>query len=142
MEQINWGRVIGGGLLAGLTLNAGEAGLHGGVLGQAAAKAYQALGRQAPQDASYLTMLIVMTFVQGILAMWLYAAIRPRFGPGPKTAICAGLTVWFFSSVYAAVYLHSGFPGLLPANLVWLPVAWQLVEFPLAALAGAAVYKE
>jgi hypothetical protein len=142
MGQINLGRVIAAGLLAGLILNIGEAGLHGGLLGPLTADAYQSLGRTAPQGASYLLMLVGMTFVQGILAMWLYAAIRPRLGAGPKTAVCAGLAVWFFSSVYAAVYLHAGFPGILTANLVWLPVAWQLVEFPLAALAGAAVYRE
>jgi hypothetical protein len=29
-------------------------------------------------------------FLIGIFAIWLYAAIRPRHGPGPKTAVCAG----------------------------------------------------
>jgi len=50
--------------------------------------------------------------------------------------------VWFFSAVYAALYLHSGFAGIFPPGVVWTPVAWELVEFPLAALAGAAVYEE
>jgi hypothetical protein len=52
--------------------------------------------------------------------------------------VIAGLVVWFSSSVYAAAYLRSGFPEILPHNLVWVPVAWQLFEYPLAALAGAA----
>ena len=34
------------------------------------------------------------------VTVWLYAAIRPRFGPGPKTAICAGLIVWGLSYLY------------------------------------------
>jgi hypothetical protein len=30
--------------------------------------------------------------------MWLYAAIRPRYGPGPKTAAVAGFALWFIGS--------------------------------------------
>src|SRR5258708_35656297 len=118
MGRINLGRLIAAGLLAGLILNIGEAGLHAGVLGQAGVDAYKALGREAPHGASFLVMLLAMTFVQGILAMWLYAAIRPRLGPGPKTAVCAGLAGVFFCSGYAAVYLHAVLPGLLPAGFV------------------------
>ena len=44
--------------------------------------------------------------------------------------------------MYAALYLHAGFAGIFPAGLVWTPVAWELVEFPLAAVAGGAVYRE
>jgi hypothetical protein len=122
------GRVLGGGLLAGLLMNLGEAALHAGVL-----------GKPAPKD---LWMLIALTLAQGVAMVWLYAAIRPRFGPGPKTAICAGLAVWFFSAVHAAVYLYAGFEGMAPDNVVWLPVAWGFVQFPLAALAGAWLYRE
>jgi hypothetical protein len=43
---------------------------------------------------------------------------------------------------YAAGYLHAGFAGILPARVVWPPVAWELVEFPLATWAGAAIYKD
>jgi hypothetical protein len=142
MASIKWGRVVGGGLLAGLIMNVGEAVLHGALLARAGTEAYLALGRTVPADPVYLASLVVLTFAQGILAVWLYAAIRPRYGPGPAAALRAGLTVWFFSAVYAAVYLHSGLPGLLPAKVVWPPVAWDLFEFPLATLAGAAIYKE
>jgi hypothetical protein len=30
-------------------------------------------------------LYIVMDFVVGILTVWLYAAIRPRYGPGPSS---------------------------------------------------------
>jgi hypothetical protein len=30
----------------------------------------------------------------GILMVWLYVAIRPRYGAGPKTAALAGLAAW------------------------------------------------
>jgi hypothetical protein len=35
-------------------------------------------------------------FVVGIAAIWLYAAIRPRYGPGAATALRAGFAVWLF----------------------------------------------
>jgi hypothetical protein len=142
MENIKWGRVIAGGLLAGLVMNVGEAILHGALLAPAAAEAYLALGRTPPTDPAYLASLIVLTFAQGVVAVWLYAGIRPRYGPGPRAAIYGGLAVWFLSAVYAAAYLHSGFAGILPARVVWLPVGWELVEFPLATIAGAAIYRE
>lgn len=72
--------------------------------------------------------------------MYLYAALRPRFGAGPKTAVCAGLLVWFF----AYVYVNVGFmgTGLFPTSLLATAMAWGLVEIPLATVAGAALYRE
>jgi len=74
--------------------------------------------------------------------VWLYLVVRPHFGSRPKTAVCVGLVSWLLSSLYAAVYSHSGFPGILPLDVVWPPVAWQLFEYPLAIVGGAAIYGE
>ena len=142
MGRINWTRVVLGGLLAGLVMNASEAALHGGALGADAATLFKSYGISDSPDPVYLVSLILMTFVLGIAAVWLYAAIRPRFGPGPRTAICAGLAVWVFAHVWSGVYLGCGFTGLITPKLAWLPVAWGLVEAPLGTLAGAWLYKE
>jgi hypothetical protein len=88
-----------------------------------------------------LTWLVLITFALGLLAVRTYAAIRPRFGAGPKTAIRAGLAVWAMSFLYAGVYLYAGIV-IYPAKLTWLPVVWGLVEIPLATLAGAWLCKE
>jgi hypothetical protein len=144
MGKINMGRVILGGLVAGLVMNASEAFLHAGVLGEDGAKLvedWKRLGLELDIRPSLLFWLIGITFVLGILAVWTYAAIRPRFGPGPKTALCAGLAVWAMSYLYAAVYIDAGIV-VWPPKLTWLPVAWGLVEIPLATLLGAWVYKE
>ena len=84
---------------------------------------------------------MTITFALGVLAVWSYAAMRPRFGPGPQTAVLAGLAVWAMSYLYAGVYVHAGVV-ILPAKLTWLPVVWSLVEVPVATLAGAWLYKE
>ena len=43
---------------------------------------------------SDIGIFVAMTFVLGILLVWLYAAIRSRYGPGPKAAVVAGLFGW------------------------------------------------
>jgi hypothetical protein len=72
--------------------------------------------------------------------VWLYAAIRPRYGAGPKTAMLAGFVVWalaYASSNAAMVFLH-----LFPLGLMLAATAVGLVETVVAGLAGAALYKE
>ena len=140
--EIRRGRLLIAGLVAGLIMNIGEAALHAGILGEATTAAYAVLNRTVVPDAKNLVLLIVLTFGQGVLMAWLYAVIRVRFGSRFTAAACVGLVAWFLSSVYAAVYLHAGLPGIFPHNIVWLPVAWQMLEYPLATLAAAATYGE
>src|SRR5262245_53956131 len=142
MGQMNLKRVIGGGLAAGFVMNASEAALHGGVLGADATAQLKKFGLSETPAAWQLPALILMTFVLGIASVWLYAAIRPRFGPGAKTALVAGLAVWVIAHLWSGVYLGAGMTGLISARLAWLPVAWGLVEAPLGTLVGAWIYKE
>ena len=142
MGKINWGRVMLGGLLAGLVMNISEAALHGGMLGKEAADLFQSLGVADSAQAWQMISLIAATFVIGIAAVWLYAAIRPRYGAGPKTAVCAGLAVWVLTHLWSGVYLGAGFAGVITPKLAWLPVVWGFFEAPIGTLAGAWLYKE
>ncbi|MGC9972668.1 MAG: hypothetical protein ABSE56_18965 [Bryobacteraceae bacterium] len=90
-EQVRLGRLVIAGLVAGLVMNVGEAALHGGILAEATKSAYAALHRSASADPTHLASLIVLTFAQGMLVMWLYAVVRPHFGPEPKTAVRVGV---------------------------------------------------
>jgi len=139
---MNASRVMLGGLLAGLVMNVGEAALHGGVLAEPTATAMAALGRNEASSAAGLTALIGITFIEGVLGVWLYAMLSQQGIARVPAAVAAGLTVWVLSAVYAAVYLGAGFPNLLPPSVVWLPVVWDLIEFPLAIFIGALVYRE
>ena len=144
MGQINMGRVLLGGLVAGLIMNVSEFVLHAIVLradGERLMEELKRAGYAIAPDPNLLMILVAITFALGILAVWTYAAMRPRFGPGPKTAICASLAVWAMSYFYAGAYVHAGFV-IFPVKIVWLPVAWSLVEVPVATLAGAWLYKE
>jgi len=68
-----------------------------------------------------------------------YAAIRPGFGAGPKTAIVAGLMMGFTASLMAAYFVGMGFFTWE----VWAPAsALSTLNICLAALAGCALYNE
>ena len=142
MTSINWGRVLLGGLLAGLVMNVSEAALHGGMLGAESLDLFRSHDISTTPQPLHMISLIGMTFVLGIASVWLYAAIRPRFGPGAGTAVCAGLAVWVIAHLWSGIYLWAGFAGLIPSKLALLPVAWGLVEAPLGTVAGAWLYKE
>ena len=85
MSRINWGRVIVGGLAAGVVMNLGEWLLHEVILRERMESAAAAMGLERP-TGSDIGIFVAMTFALGILLVWLYAAIRPRYGPGPKAA--------------------------------------------------------
>ena len=139
MGQINMGRVVLGGLLAGLVINIGEFVLNEPILGAQWVTAMEAMGRSAPGGSAIATF-VVGGFILGIAMIWTYAAIRPRQGAGVKTAVCAGLLVWFFAYLYPS----SGFlvMKLFPANLIVTSVMWGFFELPIAAVIGAWLYKE
>jgi hypothetical protein len=84
-------------------------------------------------------IFVAITFVQGIVLIFLYAGLRPRFGAGAKTAVIAALIMWIVVMMGAVTDVVI---GLTPANLVALAGAWSLVETIVGAVAGAWVYKE
>ena len=55
-----------------------------------------------PRAFDYAAFLLV-GFLTGIYALWLYATLRPRLGPGPKTAAITGIAVWILGSLFAIV---------------------------------------
>lgn len=83
--------------------------------------------------------LRISNFVASVWAMWLYAAIRPRFGPGPKTAAVAGFAWWFIESLQSAKWV--ALLGL-PTDVVLAPGAATLPAIIGAALMGAWCYEE
>lgn len=142
MGSINTPRVLLGGLLAGFVMNVGEAALHAGLLGDDTSRLYADLHVPLPSPSANIPILVGVTFLMGIVSVWMYAAIRPRFGAGAKTALIAGIAVWALMHLWSGVYLANGYAGVFTTKLAWLPVAWGLVEALLATVVGAAVYKE
>jgi hypothetical protein len=139
MGHINFGRVVLGGLLAGLVINISEAVLNGVVLGQEM-NAMMAAMNKPPIDGSMVGLFILLGFGLGVVLIWLYAAIRPRLGPGVQTAICAALTVWGLAYLYPNLFAF--ITHLFPRRMLVIQTAWGLVELIIAASAGAWLYRE
>ena len=140
MGKINWGRVVVGGLLAGAVLNIVDFVFFGVIMKQDIAAAMQALGRQPGAMDSLVPLFVVLDFVTGIGLLWVYAAIRPRFGAGAKTAVIAGVAVWFFVGLLHA--LGEAPMGLFPPKMYTVGTVVALVEYAVAGAVGAYVYKE
>ena len=138
MDKINCKRVILGGLLAGVVLNIIAFILMAIVSTQTAA-AREALGKPAELCGGAIAALIVARFAIGIFAVWLYAAIRPRYGAGPKTALGAGFALWLLILLGNAGTIVA---GLYPTGLVVIVVLVGLVNMLVATLLGAWIYKE
>jgi len=138
-DTINWARVFAGGLLAGLVINIGEFILNEPILGAEFAEVMASMNREPPGSGAIM-IFVIMGFAIGILAVWLYAAIRPRFGPGARTAVCAGLTVWALGWLVPNISFAA--MGLMPAKLLVIATVWSAVEVTLATVAGAWLYTE
>jgi hypothetical protein len=139
MGNINVTRMLLGGLLAGLVITVGEYILNEIILGEQWAAVLADAGMGEPSSGQ-IASFAVITFLYGIGLIWIYAAIRPRFGPGPKTAIVAGLTMWALAWLLVGATMIVG--GVYPTGLMVAATVWGLFELPIAALAGAWLYQE
>ena len=138
MERINMGRVILGGIVAGIVADILGSIVDGVILAPQWAEGLKALGKP-DFSVNQIIGFNILGLAYGIFAVWLYAAIRPRYGAGPRAAVCAGMAVWI-----AGVLLpNAGFmAGLFPTNLTVMTTLAAIVEWAVAAVAGAALYKE
>jgi hypothetical protein len=137
--RINIGRVVLGGLLAGVVINLGETVLNLVVVAQEMEDSLRARNLP-PVGGGAIAGFVILAFLLGIATVWLYAAIRPRFGAGVGTAAGAGAVVWFFAYLYGGVAL--ALMGLYSAKLVTITTLWGLAEIILASIAGAWLYHE
>lgn len=139
MGRINLGRVLVGGLVAGVLINLGEIILNGVLLGEEMNAAMAALNRPpvTPQD---IVWFIIFGFGFGFTLVWTYAAIRPRFGAGIGTAICAASLCWGLGYLYPNLFFYV--MDLFPRTMIILTTLWGLGEVIIAGIAGAWLYKE
>jgi len=139
MNKINLGRVLLGGLVAGLVISIGNFLINRVLLRDAMNTEFSRLHVAEP-GTDFIAKAVVMTIILGIAIVYLYAAIRPRFGAGVKTAICAGLIAWFFVFLYTRVLL--GMVLGMPVDLIVKGTLLGLIVYPIGAIAGAWLYKE
>jgi hypothetical protein len=141
MGKINWGRLLIGGLLAGVVVNVLWYATWVLLARRMVSDALQAVGHPLVESAGGGVIMIVLGFLIGILAIWLYAAIRPRFGPGPATATMAGVAAGLLGAVFPDIGWGSTIT-LIPATVWATDAIATLVIVVIATIVGAWVYKE
>lgn len=140
MGKINVGRLILGGVVAGIVNDILGFGVDGWLLDQRWTDAMKNLGH-GPPSSSALILFNLIGFATGFLVVWVYVAIRPRFGPGIKTAIYAGIASWLLTALFPNAGLMYA-SGLFPRHLTFDTTIGAVVEICVAAIIGAWLYKE
>ena len=139
---INTGKVVVGGLVAGLIMNVSGFVVQGMMLGprmmaEMAAVA-PSLANMQPGGAE-IAARVATQFIVGIMLVWIYAAIRPRFGPGPKTAMISAAVVWIFGFLF---YLDWLYAGMMTAATYAIVSVVMIVTLAIASWVGCMLYKE
>ncbi len=142
MTDINWSRLVIGGLIASILLFLSDGFLHENVFKQYWEYLYYGLGTVPPQSshASSLVYFFIFELGRGFGAIFIYVLMRPFHGPGPKTAIFAAIAAWLAFSVTApAEFIPLGFYG----RRMWILIAGaQLVTSVITNMLAAAIYKD
>lgn len=141
MYRINWVRILVGGLVASVILFLTDGLFHEQVVVADWKAVYGNLGVAEPQHSGLgVLYFAVFDLGRGFISIYLYALMRSCCGPGPKTAVLAGVVAWIaFSITGPAQFIPLGFYS----NALWVKVgAFQLVTSIVAAVAGAALYRE
>ncbi len=139
MNGINVSRWLASGVVAGIIfwLIEGAASM---LYMEDMQSALEAHGLNMEVTASLMLTTIVVSLLAGLVLMFFYAASRPRFGPGPKTAVIVAVALWTGSYLLSLAGYHM--MGLYPAGML---VSWGLVglvEMVIAALVGGWIYRE
>lgn len=139
MAGINLRRLVAGGSAAGLLIWALEAAASLLYLDGMTA-ALEAHDLAVSMSATKIFLTIALSLLSGMTLVFLYAAMRPRFGRGPRTAVIAGVVMW----VGAYLFSLAGYAmiGLYPPSMLFTWGFIGLAEMVTAAVVGAWVYRE
>lgn len=139
-NRINTGKMLLGGVAAGLVLAAASYASDQFIM----AKDWQMVAQLRNIDVldmgsmSATILSVVVNVLLGFLIVFVYAAIRPRFGPGPGTASIAAFVVFLASALVMATMAGIFFSR----DLYIRSEAVTLVAMLAAGLAGGWVYGE
>ena len=139
---INNSKVLVGGIAAGIVLNVIDYLVYTRLIVDkvtAAAEAFKPGLGTSMMASNAITIYVIQDFIIGILLVWTYAAIRPRFGPGPKTAVTAAIAVWL---IVATIHAGDIALGMASTSLYVTEILIGLVTILIASWVGAKLYTE
>lgn len=96
-------------------------------------------GRNSVPSRGGSIFLLLSNLAAGVWAMWFYAAIRPHYGPGRKSAVIVGLAWWVIASTQSAKWV-----ALLsiPPELTLAPLAATLPSMIGGTMVGTWLYEK
>jgi hypothetical protein len=154
---MNTGRIFGGGLVAGVlmtVLDVTYLALIGERLFHASLERLAVRGETGQLVAFPIELTAVQAvyypianLVLGVILVWMYAAVRPRFGPGLRTALSVGLVGGTLIFLIPGLSLMAcGLYPPDPLGPIWNPlgpwILWGMVQTPVATVGGAYLYRE
>lgn len=140
MSSINVGRVVIAGVAAGAVLTACDFVVNNFILNEAWERVQQARNVEVAVagGTGELVKFIAIDLLIGFLIAWVYAAIRPRLGPGPGTAAIASLVVFAVGALNVATFAGWMFSW----DLFMKSSFFGLISMLAAGWAGGWVYSE
>ncbi len=139
MQGINMGRVMIGGIAAGVLYNVMEFVANVYLFAEQGQEVMERMGLTEPSGAQ-IGILMAIGIATGITIAWLYAAVRPRLGAGAGTAICAGLLAWTFMALL--INLSFMTLGLFSVGFGITATVFQAVEFSAMGYVAGMLYQE
>ncbi len=133
MSRIRPSKIVLGGLAAGIVILLSGLALASFVLGDEYMAKFKALFPQSPTRMFITHASMRLGF--GLVIVFLYALVRPRFRSSFGAAALAGSMVWLLSYVPTAMTLRN--LGLLAGGQFVIALLWGLAETILAANLGA-----
>ncbi len=139
---MNRQKIVIAGLVAGLVLNVLDFVSYSYIVGAQLASAMDAVNPSlsaAMSTSRAMATSIVIDFLMGIALVWLYAAMRPRYGAGPRNALMSAFFVWLISAFAFSMFHTMGMMGMH----LWLLMACiAFVNLAIGALVGGRLYSE
>ncbi|MFC1660580.1 hypothetical protein ACFL3S_03805 [Gemmatimonadota bacterium] len=139
MGGINVGRWLAGGVAAAVVIFAVE-GISSVFYIDQMTGSLAALGLEMDMTGLARGLAVLVSLISGLVLVFFYAAARPRFGPGPRTAILVAVVLWFGSHLLFLIGYQM--VGIYPTSLLVMWGAVGIVEMIVAALVGGWIYKE
>lgn len=141
MAGINYGRVALGALVGGIVANACDTVVGMFLMADEMQQMVQRLNLDPNiiQSSNVMATWIVADFVYAGLVAWTYAAIRPRFGAGPKTALLAAFVPYASVTAILAGFMAM---GVFTESVYLKSAMFSLLTAALIGLAAGKVYKE
>ncbi|MBI4051881.1 MAG: hypothetical protein HY400_05185 [Elusimicrobia bacterium] len=136
---MNTKRVVIGGVVAGLVMMVIQFIVHVGILGSRWELMTQLGHLKQPGNIAFL-FHVGLPLCVGLVLAYLYAAVRPRLGPGPATAVKVGAAGWVlvYWSWVGIMFLVEVY-GLKPPVVMFVT---GLFECAVGALVAGKIYQE